>query len=74
MTKRDVFRCDRQPDGASDRRWVVVGEDGWYVTLGQVVDPTEDELRAVERQLAAQGSVGGWRSCPPRHTGPSCRR
>jgi hypothetical protein len=59
MTKRSAARPDRQPDGASDHRWVVVGEDGRYVTLGRAVDPTEDELRAVEGQLAAQG-IGGW--------------
>jgi hypothetical protein len=59
MTQRNATLPDLQPDGASDRRWVVIGEDGRYLTLGRAVDPTEDELRDVERQLAAQ-RIGGW--------------
>lgn len=59
MTQRKEAHRDRQPDGASERRWVVVGEDGRYVTLGRAVDPTEEEIRDVELQLAAQG-IGGW--------------
>ncbi len=59
MTKRSAARPDRQANDASDRRWVLVGEDGRYATLGRAVDPTEGELRAVERQLIAQG-IGGW--------------
>lgn len=59
MTQNSAILPDRRPDGRSDRRWVVIGEDGRYVTLGRAADPTESELRDVERQLSAQG-MGGW--------------
>lgn len=59
MTQRDEPFVDGQSDAVSDRRWVVVGEDGRYVTIGRIFDPTEDELQEAERQLVAQG-IGGW--------------
>ena len=49
----------RQDDGTSDRRWVLVMDDGTVSTLGRATDPTEEELARVEEMLAAQG-VGGW--------------
>jgi hypothetical protein len=42
-----------------ERRWVVLGEDGRYATLGRASDPSEAELREVEANLAAAG-LGGW--------------
>lgn len=43
---------------SSDRRWVVLGTDGRYVTLGRATDPTESEIRRAEEALRAQGSSG----------------
>lgn len=42
-----------------ERRWVVVGEDGRYVTLGRASDPSETEILDAEKALVAQG-LAGW--------------
>jgi hypothetical protein len=42
-----------------ERRWVVLGTDGRYVTLGRASDPSEDEVRGAEETLRAQG-LAGW--------------
>lgn len=42
-----------------ERRWVVLGTDGRYVTLGRASDPSEEEVRAAEDALRAQG-LAGW--------------
>jgi hypothetical protein len=42
-----------------ERRWVVLGTDGRYVTLGRASDPSEDEVRGAEEALRAQG-LAGW--------------
>jgi hypothetical protein len=42
-----------------ERRWVVVGEDGRYVTLGRASDPSETEILEAEKALVAQG-LAGW--------------
>ena len=42
-----------------ERRWVVVGEDGRYVTLGRASDPSEPEILEAEKALVAQG-LAGW--------------
>lgn len=44
---------------STERRWVVLGTDGRYVTLGRASDPSEDELRQAEASLRAQG-LSGW--------------
>ena len=49
----------RQEHESSDRRWVVMTDDGAVSTLGRATDPTQEELARVEEMLAAQG-VGGW--------------
>jgi hypothetical protein len=41
------------------RRWIVLGEDGRYVTLGFHSDPSPDEIVKAEAGLAAQG-LAGW--------------
>lgn len=41
------------------RRWVVLGEDGSFVTLGRHSDPSEAEIGAAEASLRAQG-LAGW--------------
>ncbi|MBP0496010.1 hypothetical protein [Roseomonas indoligenes] len=42
-----------------ERRWIVLGTDGRHVTLGRQSDPTEEEVLAAERSLAA-GGLSGW--------------
>jgi hypothetical protein len=42
-----------------ERRWVVLGTDGRYVTLGRASDPSEDEVRSAEQALRTQG-LAGW--------------
>lgn len=42
-----------------DRRWVILGEDGRFVTLGRASDPSETEIADAERALLAQG-LAGW--------------
>jgi hypothetical protein len=46
-------------DSSRERRWIILGEDGRYVTLGRDSDPTEDELAKAEGALQAQG-LAGW--------------
>lgn len=46
-------------DRQKERRWIILGEDGRYVTLGRDSDPTEDELAKAEIALRAQG-LAGW--------------
>jgi hypothetical protein len=43
----------------SERRWIILGEDGRHVTLGRHSDPSADELAQAEAGLAAQG-LAGW--------------
>jgi len=48
------------PDGRSrERRWIVLGEDGRFSTLGRNSDPTQKELADVQAALIAQG-LAGW--------------
>ena len=42
-----------------ERRWIILGEDGRYVSLGRDSDPTEEEILKVEAMLKAQG-ISGW--------------
>jgi hypothetical protein len=42
-----------------DRRWVVLGEDGRFVTLGRAADPSEEEIGQAEAALRDQG-MAGW--------------
>lgn len=46
-------------DRSRERRWVVLGTDGRYVTLGRASDPSEEEVRGAEDALRAQG-LAGW--------------
>ena len=48
----------RQPDGSSDRRWIILADDGRYVTLGRATDPTSDEIAAAEARLKSAGKTG----------------
>jgi len=42
----------------SDRRWVILGEDGRFVTLGRASDPTPEEIARSEQALQATGTAG----------------
>jgi hypothetical protein len=42
-----------------ERRWIVLGEDGRYVSLGRASDPTSDEILEAEATMVAQG-IPGW--------------
>lgn len=44
---------------SKERRWIVLGTDGRYVTLGRASDPSEEEVRGAEEGLRAQG-LAGW--------------
>lgn len=50
---------DERTDRGLERRWVVIGEDGRYVTLGRASDPTPEEIGEAEAALEAQG-LSGW--------------
>ena len=42
-----------------ERRWIILGEDGRFVSLGQATDPQNEEIQEAETALAAQG-LSGW--------------
>lgn len=41
-----------------EHRWIVLGVDGRYVTLGRHTDPTPEEIAAAEAALRAAGQQG----------------
>jgi hypothetical protein len=49
----------QQRDRSRERRWIVLGEDGRFVTLGRESDPAEEEIQAAARSMSAQG-LPGW--------------
>jgi hypothetical protein len=49
----------RQIDGSSDRRWIMLSENGRFSTLSRASDPSEDEIRRAEASLRQQG-LAGW--------------
>jgi hypothetical protein len=49
----------RQDNSDSDRRWIVLTEDGRYATIGRARDPGEDDIVRAEDGLKAQG-LAGW--------------
>jgi hypothetical protein len=59
MSPNGRHSADRQEDGTSDRRWVVVSEDGRYSTLGRASDPTDLQIEAAAAALREQG-LAGW--------------
>jgi len=44
---------------SKERRWIVLGIDGRFVTLGRASDPSEEEVRGAEEALRARG-LSGW--------------
>lgn len=43
----------------SERRWIVLAQDGRHVTLGRAAAPSEAQVQAAAVALAAQG-LAGW--------------
>jgi len=43
----------------SERRWVILAQDGRHVTMGRAVPPSDAEIAAAAAALAAQG-LAGW--------------
>ena len=46
-------------DGVGVRRWIVLSEDGRFVTLGRATDPSDEDVGRAEEALRAQG-LAGW--------------
>ena len=44
---------------ATERRWIVLGQDGRHVTMGRAAPPSEAEVEAAATALTAQG-MAGW--------------
>jgi hypothetical protein len=58
-----AFRCIVARNGPDmtrtpETRWIALATDGRHVTLGRHTDPSEDEIKATETALAAQGLSG----------------
>lgn len=49
---------DRTLDGRSDRRWIVLAEDGRYVTLSRELNPSEDDILRAEDSLRKLDAAG----------------
>jgi hypothetical protein len=45
-------------EGSRERRWILLGEDGRYVTLGRHSDPSEREIVEAESNLRRLGRAG----------------
>jgi hypothetical protein len=43
----------------SERRWIILAQDGRHVTMGRAAPPSEAEVEAAAAALAAQG-LAGW--------------
>lgn len=48
----------RQGGTRSERRWIILGEDGRYVSIGRHSDPTEEEIKAAEQALLSARTAG----------------
>ena len=48
-----------QKSASRERRWIVLGTDGRYITLGVASDPSDEEVRRAEETLRSQG-LAGW--------------
>ena len=59
MVKIMMIGRSGSPTGnQTDRRWIVLGSDGRYVSLGKASDPSPEEIRGTETALKEQGSSG----------------
>ena len=43
----------------SERRWIILAQDGRHVTMGRAAPPSEAEVEAATAALVAQG-LAGW--------------
>ncbi|CAH0163252.1 hypothetical protein [Roseomonas sp. CECT 9278] len=43
----------------SERRWIILAQDGRHVTMGRAAPPSEAEVEAAAAALSAQG-LAGW--------------
>jgi len=43
----------------SERRWIILAQDGRHVTMGRAAPPSEAEVETAAAALAAQG-LAGW--------------
>ncbi len=43
----------------SERRWIILAQDGRHVTMGRAASPSEAEVEAAAAALAAKG-LAGW--------------
>ena len=44
---------------SSERRWIILAQDGRHVTMGRAASPSEAEVEAAAAALAAKG-LAGW--------------
>jgi len=44
---------------SNEKRWIVLSDDGRFITLGRASDPSEAEIQAAEGALRSQ-RVAGW--------------
>lgn len=44
---------------ATERRWIILAQDGRHVTMGRAAPPSEAEIEAAAAALAEQG-LAGW--------------
>ena len=47
-----------KPRKTDERRWVILAEDGTWVTLGRYSDPSSEEISDAERSLQAIANAG----------------
>jgi hypothetical protein len=52
----------RQEDGRSDRRWVVMTDDGSMSALGRLADLTEEDSLLSKTPLQPKDAATGWQS------------
>lgn len=43
----------------TQRRWIVLGQDGRHVTLGRAAPPSAEEIAAASKAMTAHG-LAGW--------------
>lgn len=56
---------------ARERRWIILAEDGRYITIGRDTDPSDEEVTYLGEGLRAQG-IGGWLAVVQGHYYQSC--
>ena len=49
----------RQADGSSDRRWILLTENGEWTTIGRSRDPSDEDIGHAEAEFRSRG-LAGW--------------